>query len=228
MERHFDEDLRDLEKRVLEMGALCESMIHKAVKALIDRDGELTQEVFRMEVEANRRHVEIDEVAIKLIALHQPMAGDLRTLAAAMKINNDLERIADMAVNASQTGYYHLFNEPPVPQINMVTHMAQVAQTMLRNALDAYAKRDVDLAQRVLAQEKEEDRLKARALKELISLIRIDPPRSEVFVDLILLSKNMERIGDHATNIAEDVVYMVLGKDIRHLSTAPDLDVAPR
>ncbi|HMZ27836.1 MAG TPA: PhoU domain-containing protein, partial [Elusimicrobiota bacterium] len=100
MERHFDEDLRDLEKRVLEMGALCESMIHKAVKALIDRDGELTQEVFRMEVEANRRHVEIDEVAIKLIALHQPMAGDLRTLAAAMKINNDLERIADMAVNA--------------------------------------------------------------------------------------------------------------------------------
>ncbi|MBK9923155.1 MAG: hypothetical protein IPP09_08325 [Elusimicrobia bacterium] len=149
-ERHFDGDLKDLDRRLLAMGALCETMIQKAVKALIDRNPELTQEVFRHEEEANRFHIEIDDIAIKLIALHQPMAGDLRFLAAAMKINNDLERIADMAVNASQTAFYHLFNEPPVPEINMVTHMAEVAQRMLRDSLDAYAT-GRGLAQRVLA-----------------------------------------------------------------------------
>ncbi|MBK7207924.1 MAG: phosphate signaling complex protein PhoU [Elusimicrobia bacterium] len=219
-ERHFDGDLKDLDRRLLAMGALCETMIQKAVKALIDRNPELTQEVFRHEEEANRFHIEIDDIAIKLIALHQPMAGDLRFLAAAMKINNDLERIADMAVNASQTAFYHLFKEPPVPQIAMVQNMAEVAQRMLRHSLEAYATRNVDLAQRVLAEDAEEDRLKAQALKDLISLIRSDPPRSEAFVELILLSKNMERIGDHATNIAEDVVFMVLGKDIRHQEDA--------
>jgi phosphate transport system protein len=98
----------------------------------------------------------------------------------------------------------------------MITRMAEIAQKMLRESLDAYARRDVQLAQRVLIEDEEEDLLKAKALTELITLIRTDPPRSEAFVELILLSKNMERIGDHATNIAEDVVYMVLGKDIRH------------
>lgn len=216
MDRHFDRDLKELEKQILDMGALCESMIQKTVKALVDRDSSLTQEVFTMETEANQRHKEIDETVVKLLALHQPMAGDLRFLTAAIKVNNDLERIADMAVNAGQTGYYHLFKEPPVPQITMITRMAEVAQKMLKESLDAYARRDVALAERVLEEDAEEDRLKAEALKNLIGLIRSDPPRSEAFVELILLSKNMERIGDHATNIAEDVVYMVLGKDIRH------------
>jgi len=216
MERHFDKDLNALEEKVLRMGALAQGMIAKAVHALETRDSALTQEVFELEKEANRLHVEIDDAAIKLIALHQPMAVDLRFLAAAMKVNTDLERIADMAVNASQTGYYHLFREPPVPQIGMVARMAEVAQQMLRDSLAAYADRDVERARRVLIKEQEEDRLKAQAMKDLVALIRSDPARSEPFVDLILLSKNMERIGDHATNIAEDVVFMVLGKDIRH------------
>jgi phosphate transport system protein len=216
MNRHFDHDLKALEKKVLGMGALCESMIQKTVKALVERDSALTEEVFSMETEANRLHMEIDDTVVKLLALHQPMAVDLRFLTAAMKVNSDLERIADMAVNAGQTGYYHLFKEPPVPQLVLITRMAEVAQKMLRESLDAYARRDVELAQRVLIEDEEEDRLKAKALTDLISLIRSDPPRSEAFVELILLSKNMERIGDHATNIAEDVVYMVLGKDIRH------------
>jgi phosphate transport system protein len=216
MDRHFDHDLKALEKRILEMGALCESMIQKTVKALVERNGALTEEVFAMETEANRLHMEIDDTVVKLLALHQPMAVDLRFLTAAMKVNSDLERIADMAVNAGQTGYYHLFKEPPVPQLAMITRMAEIAQKMLRESLDAYARRDVALAEQVLAEDEEEDRLKAEALSQLISLIRTDPPRSEAFVELILLSKNMERIGDHATNIAEDVVYMVLGKDIRH------------
>ena len=220
MERHFDEELNRLKELLLRMGATAEDMIQKAVRALRERNEKLTQEVFTLEEQVNHMHVEVDDRCLKLIALHQPMAGDLRFLAAAMKINNDLERIADMAVNASQTAFYHLFKEPPVPQIAMVQNMAEVAQRMLRHSLEAYATRDVDLAQRVLAEDAEEDRLKAQALKDLISLIRSDPPRSEAFVELILLSKNMERIGDHATNIAEDVVFMVLGKDIRHQEDA--------
>jgi phosphate transport system protein len=215
-ERHFDLDLKGLEKKILEMGALAEDMIRKSVRALVERNSALTQEVFEIEETVDRLHLEIDDIAIKLIARHQPMAGDVRFLTAALKINTDLERIADMAVNASQTGYYHLFKEPPVPQIAMITRMAEVAERMLADSLDAYSKRNVELARRVLVQEREEDRLKAEAVTYLLQLIRADPPRSEVFVDLILLSKNMERIGDHATNIAEEVVYMVLGKDIRH------------
>ena len=216
MDRHFDEGLNALKGKILRMGALAEDMIEKAVKALMERSPELTQEVFELEKEVNRMHVEVDDDCLKLIALHQPMAVDLRLITAAMKINNDLERIADQAVNASQTCYYHLFKETPVPQISMIPHMAVISQKMLRLSLDAFARRDVGAALGVLRQEEEEDRLKAQALNDLIDLIREDPPHSKQFVDLILLSKNMERIGDHATNIAEDVIFMVQGKDIRH------------
>ncbi|HMX43131.1 MAG TPA: phosphate signaling complex protein PhoU, partial [Elusimicrobiota bacterium] len=164
----------------------------------------------------NQMHVEIDDRCLKLIALHQPMAADLRLITAAMKINSDLERIADQAVNAGQTCYYHLFKESPVPQISMITQMAEISQKMLRDSLDAFSRRDVALAEKVLKQDEEEDRLKAQALTSLIDLLKKDPSHSSQYVDLILLSRNMERIGDHATNVAEDVIFMVQGKDIRH------------
>jgi phosphate transport system protein len=216
MKRHFDEDLKALKERVLRMGSLAEEMIQKSLKALTDRSPDLTQQVFELEKKVNELHVEVDDRCIKLIALHQPMAVDLRFIAAAMKINSDLERIADQAVNASQTCYYHLFKETPVPQVGLVTHMAEIAQKMLKESLDAFSKRDVELARSVLAQDEEEDRLKRENINQLIGLIRTDPSHSKQFVDLILLAKNMERIGDHATNIAEDVIFMVLGEDIRH------------
>lgn len=216
MERHFDEDLRELKERLLRMGALAEEMIAKAVRALSERSAALTQEVFELEKTVNQLHVEVDDRCLKLFALHQPMAADLRLITAVMKINSDLERIADQAVNACQTCYYHLFNQTPVPQVQMIFKMADISQKMLRESLDAFSKRDVALAQAVLAQDEEEDRLKAQAITNLIELIKKDPEHSTQFVDLILLSKNMERIGDHASNIAEDVVFMVLGKDIRH------------
>jgi phosphate transport system protein len=216
IQRHFDEDLKTLKERLLRMGSLAEEMIQKAVKALTERNNDLTQQVFEQEKTVNQMHVEVDDRCVKLIALHQPMAVDLRFIMAAMKINSDLERIADQAVNASQTCYYHLFKETPVPQISLVTKMAEISQKMLKDSLDAFSKRDVELARQVLAQDEEEDRLKTAAINDLIELIKKDPSHSKQFVDLILLSKNMERIGDHATNIAEDVIFMVLGKDIRH------------
>ena len=216
MERHFDEELNQLKERLLRMGAIAEEMIQKAVKALRERSEKLTQEVFESEKMVNQMHVEIDDRCLKLIALHQPMAADLRLITAAMKINSDLERIADQAVNAGQTCYYHLFKESPVPQISMITQMAKISQKMLRDSLDAFSRRDVALAEKVLKQDEEEDRLKAQALTSLIDLLKKDPSHSSQYVDLILLSRNMERIGDHATNVAEDVIFMVQGKDIRH------------
>ncbi len=216
MERHFDEDLRQLKERLLRMGAIAEEMIQKAVKALQERRDALTAEVFDLETQVNQLHIEIDDRCLKLIALHQPMAVDLRLIAAAMKINTDLERIADQAVNVSQTCHYHLLKETPVPEVALLTRMAEISQKMLRDSLDAFARQDVELAKNVLAQDEEEDQLKARALTQLIERLKKDPERSSQYVDLILLSRNMERIGDHATNVAEDVIFMVQGKDIRH------------
>jgi phosphate transport system protein len=216
MERHFDEDLRQLKERLLRMGAIAEEMIQKAVKALHERRDAFTAEVFDLETQVNQMHIEIDDRCLKLIALHQPMAVDLRLIAAAMKINNDLERIADQAVNVSQTCHYHLLKETPVPEVALLTRMSEISQKMLRDSLDAFARQDVELAKNVLAQDEEEDQLKARALTQLIERLKKDPERSSQYVDLILLSRNMERIGDHATNIAEDVIFMVQGKDIRH------------
>src|SRR5262245_39791789 len=147
MERHFDEELNALKERLLRMGAISEEMIRKAVKALTERNEKLTQEVFTLEEEVNRLHMEIDDRCLKLIALHQPMAADLRLITAAMKINSDLERIADQAVNAGQTCFYHLFKETPVPQVSMILKMAEISQKMVREALDAFSRRDTALAQ---------------------------------------------------------------------------------
>jgi phosphate transport system protein len=216
MERHFDEDLKALQERLLRMGSLAEEMIQKAVKALFDRNPALSQEVFELEKQVNHLHVEVDDRCLKLFALHQPMAVDLRTITAAMRINNDLERIGDQAVNIGQTCYYHLFKETPVPQVSMIQRMAEISQKMLKDSLDSFSTRNVDLARDVMEQDQEEDDLKREAITQLIELVQKDPGHAVQFVDLILLAKNMERIGDHATNIAEDVIFMVLGKDIRH------------
>lgn len=216
MERHFDEDLRQLKERLLRMGAIAEEMIQKAVKAVYERRDELTAEVFDLETQVNQMHIEIDDRCLKLIALHQPMAVDLRLIAASMKINTDLERIADQAVNVSQTCHYHLLKETPVPEVTLLTRMAEISQKMFRDSLDAFARKDVELAKSVLTQDEEEDQLKAQALTRLIERLKKDPEHSSQYVDLILLSRNMERIGDHATNVAEDVIFMVQGKDIRH------------
>jgi phosphate transport system protein len=217
MERHFEEELKSLKAHILDMGGVAQSMIHKAVEALKSRDERLTLEVFELEKKINQMHIDTDDKCLKLLALHQPMAMDLRLIMAAMKINSDLERIGDQATNASQTFYYHLFKEADIPaQTGVILRMAEISQAMLRDSLAAFDTKDVKLAQGVLLEDQEVDRLKSATLTECIALIRQNPPFSKQFVDIILLSKNMERIADHATNIAEDVVFMVLGKDIRH------------
>lgn len=214
MKRHFDTDLEDLRGRLLRMGSLCEEMVHYAVKVVVERDDSHLAAVQEWERQVNALHIEIDEVCLRLIALHQPAAGDLRLIAAAIKINSDLERVGDQAVNVAETGVY-LCKEPKI-KLGDIPRMVEVAAGMLKDSLDAFARGDVDLARDVIKRDDEEDRLKSQTFNELVHLMQRDASAIQRGMDIILIARNLERIADHATNIAEDVIFMVLGKDIRH------------
>ncbi len=215
MERHFDQDLQQVKERILSMGSLTETMIHIAIKALTERKRELTRTVYRQEEDVNKLQIEIDERCLRMIALHQPAASDLRFITAAMKINSDLERIGDQAVNISQTTEY-LLEEPPLKPLIDVPRMAQIASAMLKDALDSFVNRDENLARSVLVRDDQVDDLKLQVFRELLTYMISDPTTIKRAIDLILISRNLERIADHATNIAEDVVFVIAGKDIRH------------
>ncbi len=214
MKRHFDADLDDLRARLLRMGSLCEEMVHYAVKVVVERDEKHLAAVQDWERQVNGLHIEIDDVCLRLIALHQPAAGDLRLLAAALKINSDLERVGDQAVNIAETGVY-LCKEPAM-KLGDIPRMVEVAAGMLKDALDAFSRGDVELARDVIRRDDEEDRLKSQTFNELVHLMQRDASAIQRGMDIILIARNLERIADHATNVAEDVIFMVLGKDIRH------------
>jgi phosphate transport system protein len=214
VKRHFDADLEDLRGRLLRMGGLCEEMIHAAVKLVVDRDEAHLNDVLEWERQVNRLHIEIDDVCLKLIALHQPAAGDLRLIAAALKINSDLERVGDQAVNIAETGVF-LLKEPRI-KLGDIPRMVEVAAGMLKDSLDSFSRGDVELARDVIHRDDEEDRLKSQTFNELVHLMQRDSSTIARGLDVILIARNLERVADHATNIAEDVVFMVLGKDIRH------------
>lgn len=214
MKRQFDADLEDLRSRLLRMGGLCEEMVHYAVKVVVDRDDSHVAKVQDWERQVNALHIDIDEVCLRLIALHQPAAGDLRLIAAAIKINSDLERVGDQAVNIAETGVY-LLKEPRI-KLGDIPRMVEVAAGMLKDALDAFSRGDVELARDVIKRDDEEDRLKSQTFNELVTLMQSDASAIQRGMDIILIARNLERIADHATNVAEDVIFMVLGKDIRH------------
>ena len=214
MKRHFDADLDDLRGRLLRMGSLCEEMVQYAVKLVVERDEKHLAPVQDWERQVNALHIEIDDVCLRLIALHQPAAGDLRLLAAALKINSDLERVGDQAVNIAETGVY-LCKEPKI-KLGDIPRMVEVAAGMLKDALDAFSRGDVELARDVIRRDDEEDRLKSQTFNELVHLMQRDASAIQRGMDIILIARNLERIADHATNVAEDVIFMVLGKDIRH------------
>ena len=171
------------------------------------------------ESQVNILHIEIDEICLKLIALHQPAANDLRFLAAALKINSDLERVGDQAVNIAETATY-LIKEPRI-KLGDIPRMVEVAVGMLKDSLDAFSRGDVELAKDVIHRDDEEDRLKSQTFNELVQLMQSDASTIQRGMDVILIARNLERVADHATNIAEDVVFMVVGKDIRHPGSRP-------
>ena len=213
--RHFQEELEQLKRRLLEMGGLAEENVRLAVKGLVDRDHALIDRVLLGDEPLNTLHIEIDNRSFTLLALYQPMAADLRTIVAALKINTDLERVGDLAVNIAEAARRYA-SHPPVKKLIDIPRMASIAQTMLRDALDAFVRRDVDLAQQVLNEDDKLDALKTQIFRELLTYMLQDPSTIEPALDLILVSRHLERIGDHATNVAEDVIFIVSARDVRH------------
>jgi phosphate transport system protein len=213
--RHFQEELEQLKTRLLEMGGLAEEQVRLAVKALMERDRELIDLVLHGDDPLNKLHIEIDGRCFTLLALHQPMAVDLRAIVAAVKINTDLERVGDLAINIAEAARRYA-QHAPVKKLIDIPRMATIAQNMLRDSLDAFVRRDTGLAQRVLNEDDKLDALKTQIFRELLTYMLQDPATIEAALDLILISRHLERIGDHATNIAEDVIFMVSARDVRH------------
>ncbi|MGA2575006.1 MAG: phosphate signaling complex protein PhoU [Bryobacteraceae bacterium] len=216
--RQFSVELEELHEKVLKMGGYVESAIHRSVRALVDRDPELARQVLRDEARINQMEIEIDNLTTRLFALRQPMARDLRFLTAAMKINTDLERMGDLAVNIAQRALSLVAQEPVKPLID-IPRMAQLVESMLLRTLDAFVKGDADEAVSVLTADDEVDALRDSVYQELVAYMQRDPTTVPAAVDLIFVARNLERIADHATNIAEDVVFLVKGVDVRHHAT---------
>lgn len=213
--RHFQEELEALKERLLAMGGLAEERVRESVRGLTERDPDQVEAVLIGDEPINDLHMEIDARCFKLLALHQPMAADLRMIVAAVKINTDLERVGDLAVNISEAGKRYL-QHPPVKPLIDIPRMGEIAQVMLRDALDAFVRRDINLAEAVLAEDDRLDALRTQIFRELITYMLEDPATIEPSLDLILISRHLERIGDHATNVAEDVIFMVSARDVRH------------
>lgn len=213
--RHFQEDLDALKERLLAMGGLAEERVRESVRALMDRDQAAIEAVLTGDEPINALHIEVDDRCFKLLALHQPMAADLRAIVAAVKINTDLERVGDLAVNIAEAGKRYLRHAPVKPLID-IPRMGELAQQMLRDALDAFVRRDIELAEAVIAADDTLDALKTQIFRELLTYMLQAPDTIEPALDLILISRHLERIGDHATNVAEDVIFILSAKDVRH------------
>lgn len=213
----FDEELIQLKGRVLKMGAMVETAIRESVRALVERDNEVARNIIDRDHQINALDVEIDEECIRLIAIRQPRAGDLRFITTAMKITTDLERVGDLAVNIAERAIE--LNEEPIlkPYID-IPKMSQIAQGMTRDALDAFVKRDKKLAMDVIMRDDEVDDLKHEVLNELLFFMVQDPTTASRAMKISFVAQYLERIADHATNIAEMVIYLVAGKIIRHMA----------
>ena len=217
---HFREELEALQGRLLEMGGLAEERVRAAIQGLVTRDPALFEKVLLGDEPINQLHIEVDNRCFRLLALHQPMATDLRAIVAAVKINTDLERVGDLAVNIAEAGTRYI-SHPPVKKLIDIPQMGDIAQSMLRDALDAFVKRDTRLAHQVLNEDDRLDALKTQVFRDLLTYMLKDQSTVEPSLDLILVSRHLERIGDHATNIAEDVIFMVSALDVRHHPPAP-------
>ena len=219
MERHFERDLAELQERLLWMGSLAERSVHQAIHAVLDSDEKLAQNVLEEEDAINELQIELDDRVVQLLALQQLMAVDLRFVLAVSRINVDLERIGDQAVNIAESAQ-RILRHPRVKPYVDLPRMSELAEEMVRDSLNAVVRRDSELAKSVLLRDDQVDHLRDQIFRELLTYMMADSSVVFPTFDLILVAKNLERVGDHATNIAEDVIYMVAGRDVRH--HAPD------
>lgn len=214
MSRPLDADLEAVRSSLSEMGSLSARMVHRAVRLLIDGDSTLLTPVRADEARVNALHIGIDAWCLDILALRQPEAADLRFVAGAIKANSDLERVADQAVNMAETGL--ILSRLPAMALGEEAKMAELAAGMLEDALRAFLTRDVALARAVMRRDDEVDALKRRSIQRLLELMQSDPARVKAGMDHILVSRNLERVADHATNIAEHAIFLALGRDVRH------------
>jgi phosphate transport system protein len=212
---HFREELTELQTKLLEMGGLVEAAIHNSVLALVDRDEDRAKEVMWNEALVNQKEIEIDELATRMLALFQPMARDLRFITAVIKINNDLERMGDLAVNITERALT-LMREPAVKPLIDIPRIADLAESMVHRALDAFARHDAEMAREVLLSDDAVDRLRDAVYDELLTFMQEERSTVTRAVSLMFIAQNLERIADHSTNIAEDVLFAVKGIDVRH------------
>lgn len=216
MERQFDQELKGLNKDILKMGALVEEAIYKSIEALKNRDSGLAKSIVDNDVNVDRLELEIDDKCIDLIARYQPMAKDLRFITTGMKINTELERIADIAVDIAQRTL-EIVDKPLLKPLIDIPKLTTVAQGMVKMAIDGFIKGDIELSKKVLSADPEADQLRNTIQKELIEDYMVkDGSTAPRAVQLLLIARFLERICDHATNIAEDVIYMVQAEVVRH------------
>jgi phosphate transport system protein len=220
IDRHYDEELRELRHRILEMGGLVEKQIADAMQSLVNRDSSTAKLIIERDKTVNRMDVEIDEVCLRLLALRQPAARDLRLITTALKITTDLERAGDIAENICERTI-ELVTEPQLKPLIDLPRMAAIAQGMLRDSLDAFVREDVELALKVCHDDDQVDMLNDQLFRELISFMIEDPHTITRALRLTFVAKYIERVADHATNIAEMVIFMVKGKSIRHMDHPP-------
>jgi phosphate transport system protein len=217
MVRRLEHDLSDLKDRVLKMGSLVEDAIRKSIKALVERDRQLALAVIDGDTVINTHDVEIEEECIRLLAIWQPTGSNLRFITTAIKIITDLERMGDLAVDICERTI-ELLDEPQLKPYIDIPRMAEAAQKMLKDSLDAFVSKDADLAMKVCEADDFVDNLNQQIFNELLIYMLQDPKNIARAVRLTYVAKYLERVGDHATNIAEMVVYMVKGKVIRHMA----------
>ena len=215
MERHFDQELGELKQALLRMASLAEQSLAQAMKALAQRDNVLAAKVHTDDEELDRLQMEIDDRSIKLLALRQPIARDLRFITMAMKLATDLERIGDQGVNIAHRAE-KLNEEPALKPLVDIPRMAQIAQGMIHDALDAFVYGKPDLARQVIARDQELDDINRQLYRELTGFMVEDPDTITRCLNLMRVAHNLERIGDHATNVAEEIVYLYEARDIRH------------
>jgi phosphate transport system protein len=215
MQRHFDEQIQELMEKLVLMGRLAESMIQQSLRVMIERNESLTEDVQRKEKEVNELQLEIDDRAVKLTALQQPVGSDVRFLFMASRIATELERIGDQAINICENAH-HVLKAPPLKPLVDLPLMGELSEGMVRKSIEALVKRDCELARVVLEDEKDVDLFRDQIFRVLLTYMMADPGTIERALSLILMSRNLERVGDHATNIAEEVIYLVEGREIRH------------
>jgi phosphate transport system protein len=215
MTKHFRKELETIKKRILTLGSMVEELVHDSVKAVDRVDANLADQIIKKDSEIDETEVDIEEECLKVLALHQPVAVDLRFIIAVIKINNELERIGDQAVNIAQRVQV-IAKRPKPPFWFDYSEMGEKAQKMLRMSLDALVNMDVDLAYRVITMDDEVDQIKSDAYDKIKQAIQDLPERVGYYINLLLISRHLERLADHATNIAEEVIYLVEGEIFRH------------